>query len=217
VALIAVLLVLLSYFYGCFSTARIIARSFRSLNIYKVGSGFADTENIYLNISKPLGLLTGVLDLAKSYAYLFFLKRLLLFMDKMALPPDLSLLYADNMFFIYGVAMLIGHCLPLTNRLRGGRGIFTYIGFVLFLAPYPMLATLALAAVLVFGFGQIRFSQYTVVLLPVLLTVLLSALHPYLPFLHLHYMTAAFSAKLLGLAVVMGLLNYLVSKKLGEF
>jgi glycerol-3-phosphate acyltransferase PlsY len=214
---IAILLILLSYFYGCFSTARIIAKSVRSLNIYKVGSGFADTENIYSNVSKPLGILVGALDVTKSYAYLFFLRYFLIMMDKMALPPDMSWLYSQNMLLIYGIAMLIGHCLPLTNHLRGGRGIFTYMGFIAFFSFYPMLITGVLALLLIIIFKQIRFSQYLIVLLPVILTQLFSAFDEYLKLLPSHIVSSLFTSKLLGIAVLMGILNFLVSKRLKEF
>ena len=68
--LIAAGIVVLAYLYGCFSTARIVAKGFRSLDIYKVGTGLADTENIYANISRPLGVLVGALDMAKAYLFM---------------------------------------------------------------------------------------------------------------------------------------------------
>ncbi len=52
-------LIVVSYALGCLSTARILAKSARSLNIYKVGSGHPDTENIFCNVSKPLGCFGG--------------------------------------------------------------------------------------------------------------------------------------------------------------
>jgi glycerol-3-phosphate acyltransferase PlsY len=48
--------------FGGFSTARILAKSVRSLNIYKVGTGLADTENIFQNVSRPMGILVGLID-----------------------------------------------------------------------------------------------------------------------------------------------------------
>ena len=214
---ISILLLTLSYFYGCFSTARILTKSARSLNIYKVGSGFADTENIYSNVSKPLGVLVGALDVVKSYAYLYFMKTVLIFFDKMQTPSDLSMLYSDNMMMLYGLMMLVGHCLPLTNKLRGGRGIFTYMGFILFMSFFPMLITMLLALLVVFIFRQIRFAQYIIVLLPMVFTQLLDALNKFIPLIPVHNLGAAFSSKLLGLAIAMGILNFIVSKKLGEF
>jgi acyl phosphate:glycerol-3-phosphate acyltransferase len=214
--IIAVLLILLSYWYGCFSTARVLAKSVRSLNIYKVGTGFADTENIYFHVSKPLGLLTGILDIVKSYAYLFFLKELLMLMDRMALPPDLGVLYSTNLMLLYGLAILVGHCLPLTQHLRGGRGILTYFGIIAYFSFYPSLVTGIAALVIVFWFKQVRFAQYTMVILPVLLTLLFSAL-PALYILNPHHTGSLYTTKLLGMALAAGMLNIIVSKKLGEF
>jgi glycerol-3-phosphate acyltransferase PlsY len=51
---IPLLLILLSYLLGCFSTARLVAKWAKSLNIYRVGTGHADSENIYENVSHPL-------------------------------------------------------------------------------------------------------------------------------------------------------------------
>jgi acyl phosphate:glycerol-3-phosphate acyltransferase len=215
--IIAFLLFLLSYWYGCFSTARLLAKSFRSLNIYKVGSGLSDTENIYSNVSKPLGVLAGGLDILKSYAWLYFLRLALVAMDKMSVPPDLSSLYTDNLMLLYGLGLLIGHCLPLTHRLRGGRGIFTYFGIVLFFSFYPSLITGLLAMALVYGFKQMRFAQYTIVILPVLLNLVLAAL-PFTSALILpQHSGGLFTTKLLGMALAMGVLNFIVSKRLGEF
>ncbi len=215
--LIAILIILLSYFYGGFSTARMLAKSFRSLNIYKVGTGLADTENIYYNVSKPLGILTGTLDAVKSYAFLFFASLLLSFMDKMPFPPDLSFLYSNDLLMLYGLSMLIGHCLPLRRHFRGGRGIFTYFGIMLFFTPIPAVITGLLALILVMVFSQVRFAQYTIVILPVLLTLICSSF-PFCSILAPQFETGSlFTTKLLGMAFAMGVLNYFVSKKLGEF
>jgi glycerol-3-phosphate acyltransferase PlsY len=215
--IVAILLILLSYFYGCFSTARVLAKSVRSLNIYKVGTGFADTENIYFHVSKPLGVLAGALDVIKSYAFLYFLRMLLTAMDKMALPPDLSVLYSIDLMMLYGIAMLIGHCLPLTNHLRGGRGIFTYMGLIAFFTFYPTIVTGILVLLIVFIFRQVRFAQYTIVLLPILLTQISSSFQIFSQINNPHHLVALYTTKLLGMAAVMGILNFIVSKKLGEF
>jgi glycerol-3-phosphate acyltransferase PlsY len=215
--IVAILLILLSYLYGCFSTARVLAKSVRSLNIYKVGTGFADTENIYFHISKSLGILAGALDITKSYAYLYFLHFMLVFMDKMSLPPDLSALYSSNMMMFYGAAILIGHCLPLTNKLRGGRGIFTYFGIMLYFTFTPAVFTGVLALILVTGFRQVRFAQYTIVILPMLLTLVCSSFEFCSIFRSSQAAVPLFTTKLLGFALLMGVLNFIVSKKLGEF
>jgi len=211
--LFALLIILLSYLYGCFSTARIITKSFRSLNVYKVGSGLADTENIYTHISRPLGVLVGAVDVAKAYLYLLVVEMVLRLIDNSGLVAHVSALYQHNVMLLYGTGMLIGHCLPFTNHFRGGRGIFTYMGFVAYFAFTPTLISAILAWVLVIRFRQIRFAQYLIVILPVVLFQVFYALIP----AYRRELPAYFVPIMLGIAVLMGALNIVVSKKLGEF
>ena len=50
--IVFVVLLIISYLLGCFSTAKLFAKSYKSINVYKVGSGHPDTQNIYNNIDK---------------------------------------------------------------------------------------------------------------------------------------------------------------------
>lgn len=211
--LIAFLIIIVSYFYGSFSTARIITKSFRSLNIYRIGTGLADTENIYTHVSKPMGLLVGLLDASKAYLYLLVVEMVLRFITHTHLGSGITQISGKNMMLVYGMAMLIGHCLPWTNRFRGGRGIFTYVGMVFYFAPIPTIITMIIAWILVMRFHQIRFAQYLIVILPVLLMIVLANLIPgFVPKLPTNFMSI-----MVGAAVLMAILNIIVSKKLGEF
>ena len=211
--LFALLISILSYFYGCFSTARIITKSFRSLNIYRVGTGLADTENIYTNISKSMGILVGALDLSKAYLFLLVVEFLLRMLDQNSSYLELGVLYSPNLMLAYGIGMLLGHCLPYSHQFRGGRGIFTYMGFIAYFAFVPMLITVFLALILITRFHQIRFAQYTIVILPVVLFQLFYYLFDwYKPDLPVY-----FNSILIVTAILMGVLNFLVSKRLGEF
>ncbi len=99
--------------------------------------------------------------------------------------------------------MVIGHCLPITHHFKGGRGFFTYIGFILYFAPYPMMIIIVLAIILVMVFKQMRFAQYMVVMLP--------------PFVNFFFEDdPSFLAKMFIAALLMGIINFIVSKKLGE-
>ncbi len=210
--LIFFLILCLSYLYGCLSTARIISKSSRSLNIYKVGSGLADTENIYSNISKPLGVLVGALDAAKAYVFLLVVEMLLSLWNRSGSITGIALLYQHNIMLLYGLGMLIGHCLPFTNHFRGGRGIFTYMGYIAYFAFYPMLITAIIAWILVAKFKQIRFAQYLIVILPVIIFQIFYSLIPS----YRNELPTYFVPILLGIALLMGVLNIIVSKKLGE-
>jgi|SRR5690554_2112000 len=190
------LLIIVSYAIGCFSTARVIARHFKQLNIYKIGTGHPDTENIYLNVSKVMGVMVGIVDLGKIYLYLLVLESVFGKIQP-AVVQDINLL------MIYGFAMIVGHCLPLTNRFKGGRGLFTYIGFAAYFVFWPMLIVSVLAVIVILAFKQIRFAQYMIVLMPPFISYLFPDLRYFFP-------------RLVLFAVLMGVMNYFVSKRLGE-
>jgi glycerol-3-phosphate acyltransferase PlsY len=212
IILLAAFIFLIAYFYGGFSTARMITRSFRSLNVEKVGTGLADTENIYTHISKPMGLLVGALDLSKAYLFLLVVEFLLRRLDLNSANLDFSILYSPNLMLAYGIGMLLGHCLPMNHHFRGGRGIFTYMGFFAYFAFLPTLITAFLALILVMRFKQIRFAQYTIVILPVVLFQFFFHLTTW----YLGDLPVYFNLILMVSAVLMGILNFAVSKRLGE-
>jgi len=190
-------LLILSYLIGCHSAARLIAKYFRSLNIDKVGTGHPDTENIFHNVGKFLGILTGIVDFGKIYLYLIVLN---FFLNYFAITQSIS---SQNHLLVLGFIMVVGHCMPVTHHFKGGRGLFTYMGLVTFFAPWPMIIVIFLAMIAVFFFKQIRFAQYMIVLLP--------------PFINFFFPGGKeFLGKMFIAAFLMGIINYFVSKKLGE-
>jgi glycerol-3-phosphate acyltransferase PlsY len=195
--LIYILLLILSYAIGCWSTARLIAKTFRSLNIYRVGTGHPDTQNIYCNVDKSLGIFAGFLDFSKIYIYLFILKIVL------NLMPNTTHLTSDISLLALGFMMLLGHCLPVTHKFRGGRGVFTYMGLVMFLAPLPMLISGFLALIITWRFEQHRFVQYLVVIMPAFLNLIFEE-------------EGAFISMMFVLVILMAIINVFVSRRRGE-
>jgi acyl phosphate:glycerol-3-phosphate acyltransferase len=191
-----ILFTIVSYAIGCFSAARLVALHFKQLNIYKVGSGHPDTENIYQNVSKPLGVLAGIIDMAKMYFFLLIVSYLF---RRFGLVGNGHAVWLQ----IFGFAMIVGHCLPATNRFKGGRGLFTFIGFASFFVFWPMVIVVTLALIVIFAFKQIRFAQYMIVLLP-----------PFVSYFFPCY--KGFFPNMLVLSILMGIMNYIVSKRLGE-
>lgn len=210
--LIMLLITVAAYFYGCFSTARMVARTFRSLNIQKVGSGLADTENIYCNVSKSMGVVVGALDMMKALLFLQVVEFLMRLLAAHGSIAGAEILYHKNVMLLYGAAMLIGHCLPVTHNFKGGRGIFTYTGYLLYFMPLPMVITLFVAWLIVALWKQIRFAQYVIVILPLLLSHFFFAFIPRFR----EGLPRFFVAIIWGIAILMGVLNFAVSKKLGE-
>lgn len=193
-------LLIISYFLGCFSTAKLITKSYKSMNIYKVGTGHPDTQNIFRNIDKSLGIFVGIVDFGKMFFYLVLLNFLL---NHLPMVKAIGEIGTVDHLLVFGFAAVIGHCLPLTHRFKGGRGIFTYIGFVTFFMPWPMIIIAAIALIIVIFFKQIRFAQYMIVLLPPLINFFFER-------------DPVFLGKMFIVAILMGIINFIVSKKLRE-
>ncbi len=210
--LIMLLIIVAAYFYGCFSTARMVARTFHSLNIEKVGTGMADTENIYCNVSRSMGVVVGALDMMKALLFLQVVEFLMRLLASHGSIAGADILFHKNVMLFYGTAMLVGHCLPITHKFRGGRGVFTYTGYLLYFMPLPMVITLFVAWLIVVLWKQIRFAQYVIVILPVLLSHFFFAFIPSFR----EDLPRFFVAIVWGIAILMGILNFAVSKKLGE-
>lgn len=191
------------YLIGCFSSSRLIAKTFRSLNIYKVGTGHPDTENIFNNVSKSLGILAGVIDLSKMY-FLLLLSRYALNLDYFGFSQEAIL----NLLLLVGFFSILGHCFPATHKFRGGRGLFSYIGFVLFFAPIPIIIICLISVFVIVKYHQIRFAKFIIVLLPPLLN--------FIPILNSTNYSTDFIGQLWLAAATIGVLNLLVSKRLGD-
>ncbi len=201
--LLFILLMLLSYFIGCFSTGRIVAKTYKNLNIYKVGNGYPDTMNIYQNVSKTLGILVGMIDFLKIYLFMHILNFLLTDPYLASQFPVLHDISSQNHILVIGFCMILGHSLPVTHKFIGGRGLLTFIGYFAYFAFWPMVIVSILGLILVFGFKQIRFAQYMIVLLP--------------PFVNFFFPGGKpFVAKMFIAALLILIINIILSKRLGE-
>jgi acyl phosphate:glycerol-3-phosphate acyltransferase len=203
--LVPIIVIPLSYAIGCFSAARLVAKGGRSLNVYKVGTGLADTENIYFNVSRLLGVLVGAIDVTKLYLWLEVLHTVLVDSNRYWGMHNFA---TENWLLFFALAALVGHCLPYTQHFRGGRGVLTFTGIMLYFAFWPTLISGLLALFFIFRFRQVRFAQYTSVILPAFLALLSNR------FLHTGYTGFI---KLFALILIMGALNFVLSKRLGEF
>lgn len=192
---------ILAYVFGLFSTARVLAKTFKYLNITKVGSGHADTKNIYSNVSKTMGIVVGIVDIAKIYLFLYLIKYLLTnIIDR----PDLV---ADNLLFIYGFFLILGHCFPFYNKFRGGRGIFTFAGYLGFFAPATMLIVGAISAIIALGYAQYRAAKYFLVGAPVIASLIISTITK---------VQTGLTTKIFFASFLMVIVNFIVSRKRNE-
>lgn len=125
-------LVLAGYLLGSISFAVIVARRY-GVDLHAGGSGNPGATNVGRLIGKGPGRLVLVADLLKG-----------------ALPYALACAMFgrdDPWSAAVGIAAVIGHCLPIWHRWRGGKGAATAAGVML--VSEPIAGAAALAAYLV--------------------------------------------------------------------
>lgn len=125
-------LVVAAYLVGSISFAVLVARR-HGVDLYAEGSGNPGATNVGRLIGKRAGRLVLAADLLKG-AIPYGVGRALWGVD-------------DPWSAAVGVAAVVGHCLPIWHRLRGGKGAATAAGVVL--VAEPIAGAVAIATYLV--------------------------------------------------------------------
>lgn len=100
--------VLIGYVFGCFITAMVVGRIFLKANPTKYGSHNPGSANMGAVFGKKWGVITCIGDLLKSLIALFIVY--------FAFPAHINLAYA-------GLGLTLGHCFPIWNHFKGGKGV----------------------------------------------------------------------------------------------
>lgn len=102
------------YLIGSVPFGILLARLFDLGDLRKVGSGNIGATNVLRTGNKAAAALTLVMDMGKGLA------AVLLFLG-----------WGDLAGQAAGIGAVLGHCLPVWLRFRGGKGVATFIGVVL--------------------------------------------------------------------------------------
>jgi len=111
--------VIFSYLLGSFPSGYLISRACGK-DILKIGWRKTSGSNVFKNVGKLQGALTGILDLAKGYLAVFGAQKL-------GLSIEIQI--------FSGVAAVTGHNWSFFLKFAGGRGIGTFIGAFLVISP----------------------------------------------------------------------------------
>lgn len=126
------------YLIGSILFACLITELATNQNIRDLGNGNPGAYNVFRNVNKFLGILTGLLDVSKSFVPMWIASRFLQITDATALG-------------CIGIGSIIGHGYPLYYRFRGGRAASTLLGIYLFFIPIELLIALIIDAIIVLG------------------------------------------------------------------
>jgi len=118
------------YGVGSISSGYIVGKIYRNVDLRAVGSGSTGATNTFRTLGTGAGLLVAVFDILKG-ALAVVIAQLLFPVNAPARP------LAEAAAAVGAVA---GHCWPIVLRGRGGRGVATGFGALLFVAT-PAWAT----------------------------------------------------------------------------
>lgn len=113
----AFLIIFISYFIGNFSSSYILGKIFSKKDIRNFGSGNAGATNALRVFGVKIGLLAFLLDLLKGIIATAIGNHLM----------------GYNGALIAGIFVVVGHNWPIFLKFKGGKGIATSLGVMLYL------------------------------------------------------------------------------------
>ncbi|MCX6535012.1 MAG: glycerol-3-phosphate 1-O-acyltransferase PlsY [Actinobacteria bacterium] len=123
--LIAIVVIVISYFFGTFPSAAIVAGR-KNLDITTVGSGNPGASNVIRNLGWKVGLAVFLMDMAKA-----------------ALAVGLAWITTSDrplpLSYVCLFAAIIGHSYPVTRKFKGGKGVACGGGGMFMLFPLTSL------------------------------------------------------------------------------
>jgi glycerol-3-phosphate acyltransferase PlsY len=115
---------LVGYGIGSISSGYLVGKIYRNVDLRTVGSGSTGATNTYRTLGRGAGLLVAVFDILKGALAVLFAQFLF------AIDSDVRHI-AEALAAVGAVA---GHCWPPMLQGRGGRGVATGFGALLFVA-----------------------------------------------------------------------------------
>ena len=137
-----IIAVVIGYLLGSIPFAYIFTRLAAGKDVRKVSGGNVGARNTFLNIAKPAGIATGFFDIAKGFAAVVIAYWLMN-------SPSLSGASTAVCFVMAaGLAAVAGHIWPLYLRFRGGNGLATTFGVLIFILPWEVLIAICITLLL---------------------------------------------------------------------
>lgn len=131
--MIYVLIGFVSYLMGCITAGYFVGRLFYKQDIRSAGSGNPGTTNAFRTLGVKAGVATLLVDAAKGF-FAVWLGQLL--------APEFGA-------YVAAVFVVLGHNFPFHLGFRGGKGVATSAGVVLFFSPLLILLLVGVFLLLV--------------------------------------------------------------------
>jgi acyl phosphate:glycerol-3-phosphate acyltransferase len=119
-----ILIYLLAYLFGHILTAHIVGRAFYKKNIFKQGSGNPGARNAGRAFGKKGFLLVLVGDMLKAIIICW-------------IADELKMNFFQQTIVL--LLVVIGHMFPIFYRFKGGKGVASFLGGILYISPLAAL------------------------------------------------------------------------------
>ncbi|MEC7735118.1 MAG: glycerol-3-phosphate 1-O-acyltransferase PlsY [Pseudomonadota bacterium] len=120
-------MILFSYLIGSIPFGFLLTKYFTNNDIREIGSGNIGTTNVLRSGNKVLALLTLIFDIFKGF-----------------LPVFIIIEYSPVLASLSAISVFMGHIFPVWLKLKGGKGVATFIG---------ILFSLSLSSAIIFIFS----------------------------------------------------------------
>ena len=126
------------YLVGSISFGRILSKLTTGVDLTKVGSGNTGATNVLRSSGPALGLFVLILDMAKSIIPVVILNQINYF-------------DSNGSIQFFALLFVIGHCYPIYNKFKGGKGVATGIGpLVIIFFPSSLAALIVFIITILF-------------------------------------------------------------------
>lgn len=155
-----ILMALVAYLIGSVNFSVIISKRIAGFDVRERGSGNAGTTNMLRSVGKGPAALTLILDIAKGLVAIL----IAFLIGKISDEANAAILVQLAGFFV-----VLGHTFPVFFGFKGGKGVATSLGVLLFINPLVGLICLVFAlAVMAFTRMVSLGSIMAAILFPVL-------------------------------------------------
>ena len=108
-----ILIISISYLMGSIPFGLILTKVFLKKDIREIGSGNIGATNVLRTGNKLIGYLTLILDVIKAAIPVLYIK-----------------FNFPELVYISSLSAFIGHVFPIWLKLKGGKGVATYVGIL---------------------------------------------------------------------------------------
>ncbi len=144
-------LILAAYLIGSIPTSIWIGKIFFHLDIRKHGSGNAGAANSIRILGWKAGIPVLLFDIFKGWLAVMLAHY-------SQLLPEPSESFMTYQLFL-GTAAALGHIFPVYAHFRGGKGVATFLGVALAIAPYPTLLSIGVFILVLFLSNYVSLSS----------------------------------------------------------